>query len=77
MREVTTEYLAQVKSSGRQFGFYVAVYNGEEPDTFWLGDIISIDITRCFSDKLQIGACMSDKLTLQTSATGAFGGKAK
>lgn len=78
MREVTSDYLAQVQDSGRQFGFYVKVYGAAaEPATLWLGDIISIDILRSISDKLQIGACLSDKLTLQTRATTLFGGKGK
>lgn len=78
MREVTSDYLAQVQGSGRQFGFYVKVYGAAaEPATLWLGDIISIDILRSISDKLQIGACLSDKLTLQTRATTLFGGKGK
>lgn len=78
MREVTSDYLAQIQGSGRQFGFYVKVYgNSQDGDTLWLGDIISIDILRSISDKLQIGACLSDKLTLQTRATTLFGGKGK
>lgn len=78
MRTVSDEYLAQVQGSGRQFGFYIKVYgNSQEGDTLWLGDIISIDILRSISDKLQIGACLSDKLTLQTRATTLFGGKGK
>lgn len=78
MREVTSEYLEQVQGAGRQFGFQVKVYgNAAEPATLWLGDIISIDVLRSISDKLQLGACLSDKLTLQTSATTLFGGKGK
>ncbi len=78
MRTVTDEYLAQVQGSGRQFGVYVKVYgNSAEGDALWLGDIISVDILRSCSDQLQIGACMSDKLTLQTKATTLFGGKGK
>lgn len=78
MRTVSDDYLAQVQGFGRQFGFYVKVYgNSQEGDTLWLGDIISIDILRSISDKLQIGACLSDKLTLQTRATTLFGGKGK
>lgn len=77
MREVSGSYETQVKSSGRQFGFYIRVYEGVKTEDLWLDDIISIDITRCFSDKLQLGACMSDKLTLQTRATSVFGGKGK
>ena len=78
MREVTSEYLEQVQGAGRQFGFQVKVYgNAAEPTTLWLGDIISIDVLRSISDKLQLGACLSDKLTLQTSATTLFGGKGK
>lgn len=78
MREVTSDYLSQVKSGARQFGFYVNIYgNAAEPDTLWLGDIISVDIVRAASDQLQIGACMSDKLTLQTKATTLFNGRGK
>ena len=78
MRNVTNDYLAQVQGSGRQFGVYVKVYgNSAEGDALWLGDIISVDILRSCSDQLQIGACMSDKLTLQTKATTLFGGKGK
>lgn len=78
MRTVTDEYLAQVQGSGRQFGVYVKVYgNSAEGDALWLGDIISVDILRSCSDQLQIGASMSDKLTLQTKATTLFGGKGK
>ena len=78
MREVTSEYLEQVQGAGRQFGFQVKVYgNAAEPATLWLGDIISIDVLRSISDKLQLGACLSDKLTLQTIATTLFGGKGK
>lgn len=44
MREVTSDYLSQVKSGARQFGFYVNIYGNSAttPDTLWLGDIISI-----------------------------------
>lgn len=78
MRTVSDDYHAQVQGFGRQFGFYIKVYgNSQEGDTLWLGDIISIDILRSISDKLQIGACLSDKLTLQTRATTLFGGKGK
>lgn len=75
MRTVSDEYLAQVQSSGRQFGVMVKVYgNSAEPDTLWLGDVISVDILRSCSDQLQIGACMSDMLTLETKATILFNG---
>lgn len=78
MREVTSEYASQVNSGARQFGFCVRVYgNGPDPVTLWLADIISVDITRSISDQLQIGACMSDRLTLRTKATTLFGGKGK
>lgn len=78
MRNVTNDYLAQVQSSGRQFGVSVKVYgNGAEPESLWLGDIISIDILRSCSDQLQIGACMSDMLTLETKATALFNGRLK
>lgn len=79
MRDVTENYLAQVKSCARQFGFRVDVYgnSAEEPDTLLLSDIISIDITRSASDQLQIGACMSSKLTLQTRATTLLNGRGK
>ncbi len=78
MRNVTNDYLAQVQSSGRQFGVSVKVYgNGAEPESLWLGDIISIDILRSCSDQLQIGACMSDMLTLETKATTLFNGRLK
>ncbi len=78
MREVTSDYISQVKSGARQFGFYVNVYgNGPEPETLWLSDIISVDITRSASDQLQIGACMSDRLTLRTKATTLFNGRGK
>lgn len=78
MRTVSDEYLAQVQGSGRQFGVMVKVYgNSAEPDTLWLGDIISVDILRSCSDQLQIGACMSDMLTLETKATTLFNGRLK
>lgn len=78
MRTVSDEYLAQVQSSGRQFGVMVKVYgNSAEPDTLWLGDVISVDILRSCSDQLQIGACMSDMLTLETKATTLFNGRLK
>lgn len=78
MREVTENYLAQVQGSGRQFGVMVKVYgNSAEPDTLWLGDVISVDILRSCSDQLQIGACMSDMLTLETKATTLFNGRLK
>ncbi len=78
MREVTSDYISQVKSGARQFGFYVNVYgNGPEPEALWLSDIISLEITRNASDQLQIGACMSDRLTLQTKATTLFNGRGK
>lgn len=78
MRTVSDEYLAQVQASGRQFGACVRVYgNAAEPDVLWLGDIISIDILRSCSDQLQIGACMSDMLTLETKATALFNGRLK
>ncbi len=78
MREVSSDYISQVKSGARQFGFLVRVYgNGPDPVTLWLADIISVDITRSISDQLQIGACMSDRLTLRTKATTLFGGKGK
>lgn len=78
MRTVSDDYLAQVQSGARQFGFGVKVYgNAAEPDTLLLGDIISIEVTRSISDGLQIGACMSDKLTLQTRATALFNGRGK
>lgn len=78
MRNVSNDYLAQVQGAGRQFGVSVKVYgNGPEPESLWLGDIISIDILRSCSDQLQIGACMSDKLTLQTKATTLFNGRLK
>ena len=78
MRTVSDEYLAQVQSSGRQFGVMVKVYgNSAEPDTLWLGDVISVDILRSCSDQLQIGACMSDMLTLETKATILFNGRLK
>ena len=78
MRTVSDEYLAQVQGSGRQFGVMVKVYgNGAEPESLWLGDIISIDILRSCSDQLQIGACMSDMLTLETKATTLFNGRLK
>ena len=78
MRNVTNDYLAQVQSSGRQFGVSVKVYgNGAEPESLWLGDIISIDILRSCSDQLQIGACMSDMLTLETKAMALFNGRLK
>lgn len=78
MRTVTDEYLAQVQGSGRQFGVYVKVYgNSAEGDALWLGDIISVDILRSCSDQLQIGACMSDMLTLETKATALFNGRLK
>ena len=78
MRTVSDEYLAQVQSGARQFGFAVKVYgNAAEPDTLLLGDIISVEVTRSISDGLQIGACMSDKLTLQTRATALFNGRGK
>ena len=76
MRTVSDEYLAQVQSSGRQFGVMVKVYgNSAEPDTLWLGDVISVDILRSCSDQLQIGACMSDMLTLETKTTTLFNGR--
>lgn len=78
MRTVSDEYLAQVQGSGRQFGVMVKVYgNSAEPDTLWLGDVISVDILRSCSDQLQIGACMSDMLTLETKATTLFNGRLK
>lgn len=78
MRNVTNDYLAQVQGSGRQFGVMVKVYgNGAEPESLWLGDIISIDILRSCSDQLQIGACMSDMLTLETKTTTLFNGRLK
>lgn len=78
MRTVSDEYLTQVQGSGRQFGVMVKVYgNGAEPESLWLGDIISIDILRSCSDQLQIGACMSDMLTLETKATTFFNGRLK
>lgn len=78
MRTVSDEYLAQVQGSGRQFGVMVKVYgNSTEPDTLWLGDVISVDILRSCSDQLQIGACMSDMLTLETKATILFNGRLK
>ncbi len=78
MREVTSDYLAQVQASGRQFGVYVKVYgNSAEGDVLWLGDVVSVDILRSCSDQLQIGACMSDRLTLQTRASTLFGGKGR
>lgn len=78
MRTVSDEYLTQVQGSGRQFGVMVKVYgNGAEPESLWLGDIISIDILRSCSDQLQIGACMSDMLTLETKATTLFNGRLK
>lgn len=78
MRTVSDEYLAQVQSSGRQFGVMVKVYgNSAEPDTLWLGDVISVDILRSCSDQLQIGACMSDILTLETKTTTLFNGRLK
>lgn len=78
MRTVSDEYLAQVQSSGRQFGVMVKVYgNSAEPDTLWLGDVISVDILRSCSDQLQIGACMSDMLTLETKAITLFNGRLK
>lgn len=78
MRTVTDEYLAQVQGSGRQFGVYVKVYgNSAEGDALWLGDIISVDVLRSCSDQLQIGACMSDMLTLETKATALFNGRLK
>lgn len=78
MRTVSDEYLAQVQSSGRQFGVMVKVYgNSAEPDTLWLGDVISVDILRSCSDQLQIGACMSDMLTLETKTTTLFNGRLK
>ena len=78
MRNVTNDYLAQVQGSGRQFGVMVKVYgNSAEPDTLWLGDVISVDILRSCSDQLQIGACMSDMLTLETKATILFNGRLK
>lgn len=78
MRTVSDEYLTQVQGSGRQFGVSVKVYgNGAEPESLWLGDIISIDILRSCSDQLQIGACMSDMLTLETKATTLFNGRLK
>lgn len=78
MRTVSDEYLAQVQGSGRQFGVMVKVYgNSAEPDTLWLGDVISVDILRSCSDQLQIGACMSDMLTLETKATILFNGRLK
>lgn len=78
MREVTSDYVSQVKSGARQFGFYVNIYgNGPEPEALWLSDIISVEITRSASDQLQIGACMSDRLTLRTKATTLFNGRGK
>lgn len=78
MRTFSDEYLAQVQGSGRQFGVMVKVYgNSAEPDTLWLGDVISVDILRSCSDQLQIGACMSDMLTLETKATILFNGRLK
>lgn len=78
MRTVSEEYLAQVQSGARQFGFGVKVYgNAPEPETLLLGDIISVEVTRSISDGLQIGACMSDKLVLQTRATSLFSGRGK
>lgn len=78
MRNVTNDYLEQVQGSGRQFGVMVKVYgNSAEPDTLWLGDVISVDILRNCSDQLQIGACMSDMLTLQTKGTDLFNGRLK
>ena len=78
MRTVSDEYLTQVQGSGRQFGVMVKVYgNSAEPDTLWLGDVISVDILRSCSDQLQIGACMSDMLTLETKATTLFNGRLK
>lgn len=78
MRTVSDEYLAQVQGSGRQFGVMVKVYgNSAEPDTLWLGDVISVDILRSCSDQLQIGACMSDMLTLETKTTTLFNGRLK
>ena len=78
MRTVSDDYLAQVQSGARQFGFGVKVYgNAPEPETLLLGDIISVEVTRSISDGLQIGACMSDKLVLQTRATSLFSGRGK
>ncbi|MBP1543799.1 MAG: hypothetical protein J6A16_06865 [Oscillospiraceae bacterium] len=78
MRTVSDDYSSQVRSNTRRFGFYVAVYgNSETPDYLWLDDIISISITRAFSDGIQIGACMSDRLTLTTRATDLFNGRLK
>lgn len=78
MRTVSDEYLTQVQGSGRQFGVMVKVYgNSAEPDTLWLGDVISVDILRSCSDQLQIGACMSDMLTLETKVTILFNGRLK
>ena len=77
MRNVTSDYLAQVKSGARQFGFMVQVQSGAGKETLLLADIISIDITRSISDQLQIGACMSDRLTLQTKATSLFNERGK
>lgn len=78
MRTVSDEYLTQVQGSGRQFGVMVKVYgNSAEPDTLWLGDVISVDILRSCSDQLQIGACMSDMLTLETKTTTLFNGRLK
>lgn len=78
MRTVTEDYLAQVMGNARQFGFMVKVHgNSEEGDWLRLGDIISIDVSRTASDGLQIGACMSAKLTLQTRATTLFNGRLK
>lgn len=78
MRTVSDDYSSQVRSNTRRFGFYVAVYgNSETPDYLWLDGIISISITRAFSDGIQIGACMSDRLTLTTRATDLFNGRLK
>lgn len=78
MRTVTDEYSAQVKGNARRFGFYIEVYgNSAEPDKLWLDDIISLNITRAVSDGIQIGACMSDRLTLTTRATSLFNGRLK
>ncbi len=78
MRTYSEEYLTQVTGSARQFDFYVLVYgNTAEPDMLTADKIISINISRSSSDGIQLGACMSDRLSLRTLATTLFGGRGK
>ena len=78
MRTYSEGYLTQVTGSARQFDFYVLVYgNAAEPDMLTADKIISINISRSSSDGIQLGACMSDRLSLRTLATSLFGGRGK